>query len=72
HTIACSYSAELGVKFGAKNKEKFETLGRDFFGAQLSREARAKSPWETSMGARFLGTGIGGAVTGLNVRPFIQ
>ncbi|MGL5714478.1 MAG: phage terminase large subunit [Paraclostridium sp.] len=64
HTIACSYSAELGVKFGAKNKEKFETLGRDFFGAQLSREARAKSPWETSMGARFLGTGIGGAVTG--------
>lgn len=64
HTIAVSYSSELGVKFGAKNKEKFETLGAQFFGAQLSREARAKSPWETSLGARFLGTGIGGACTG--------
>lgn len=64
HTIAVSYSADLGVKFGAKNKEKFESLGKQFFGVGLSKEARSKSPWETSLGARFLGTGIGGSVTG--------
>lgn len=64
HTIAVSYSADLGVKFGAKNKEKFETLGKDFFGVELSAETKSKSPWETSLGARFLGTGIGGSVTG--------
>lgn len=64
HTIAVSYSADLGVKFGQKNKEKFETLGKDIFGAELSKDARSKSPWETSIGARFLGGGIGGSVTG--------
>lgn len=64
HVIATSYSADLGVKFGAKNKEKFESLGKDFFGVELSTETKSKSPWETSLGARFLGTGIGGSVTG--------
>jgi predicted phage terminase large subunit-like protein len=64
HVIATSYSADLGVKFGAKNKEKFESLGKDFFGVALSTETKSKSPWETSLGARFLGTGIGGSVTG--------
>lgn len=64
HVIATSYSADLGVKFGAKNKEKFESLGKDFFGVSLSTETKSKSPWETSLGARFLGTGIGGSVTG--------
>lgn len=64
HTIAVSYSSELGVKFGAKNKEKYESLGADFFGARLSTSTKSKSPWETAEGARFLGTGIGGSVTG--------
>jgi predicted phage terminase large subunit-like protein len=64
HVIACSYSADLGVKFGAKNKEKFETLGTQFFGVELNKTERAKASWETSKGAKFLGTGIGGSVTG--------
>jgi predicted phage terminase large subunit-like protein len=64
--ISCSYSFELAVTTGGNTKDVItDPLYQAIFpDVKLRPDMTAKDNWATTKGAKYLGTGVGGGITG--------
>ena len=60
-----SYSADLSVDFGRKNRRKFDEFGEELFGLKVSRSQGSVKEWgPEGYGGRVMSTSITGGATG--------
>ena len=62
--ILTAHTAHLAQRFGSQARDILATHGPSIFGANVSKESRSKSDWQTTEGGGVLTAGIGGPITG--------